>query len=256
MPHSDFRLSRRSETVRRWFLAFSLIMAVSNSALADKLIDPKAIDLLKRMSGVLAKAETLRFKAYTLFDDFEDSGVKYKRGILQEFAVRRPNRMYFRSTADRGWTREGWYDGKTFTVAMPDQKAFARIEAPPTLDGLLNLLQEKYRVFVPTIDVLYADLYANMRKHVLSAVHVGIKNVDRTALDHISLETKAADVQIWVKRDRPAVPRRMVVNFVALKGKPEYLVVFRDWRFEEFMNEGAFRFEVPNGWNRVQMPKQ
>ena len=256
MNHFGLRFSKSWKVVQGWIHTFALAIAINAPALADELIEPKAIELLERMSQVLAGAKTLQFKAYTLFDDFEKSGVKYKRGILQEITVRRPNRLYFRSTTDRGRIREGWYDGNTFTVAMPRQKTFARIEAPETLDELLSLLQGKYGVFIPTIDILYADPHARMRNHVLSAAYVGKKSVDGAGLDHISFETNSADVQIWTKLDRPTVPRRMVVNFVALKGKPEYLVVFRDWRLGEFINEGAFRFDVPDGWNRIQMPKQ
>jgi len=139
---------------------------------------------------------------------------------------------------------------------MPADKAYAQIKAPPTLDGLLDLLQDKYGVFMPTIDVLYADLSARLSKYLLSGVYVGRKNVDGVSLDHVSFEVTSADMQLWIQADGEPLPRRAAVNYVTLDGKPEHLTVFRDWILGEFVNDGEFRFTAPSGWKRVEMPKR
>lgn len=248
-------IRRTCRSARLVAATVAISLAASVAAPAADLIDPKALDALQRMSDTVGKAETIRFSAYTLFDDLEKSGVKYKRGIFQEITVQRPNRLHFRSAGDPGWVREGWYDGKTFTVAMPAEKTYAQIDAPPELDALLDLLQEEYGVFMPTIDILYTDLIGRLRDHLLSGVYVGRKTVDGTALHHVSFEMTPADVQHWIEHDGAPVPRRSVVNYVTLDGAPEHLTVYRDWVLGEFVNDGEFQFTASADWKQIEMPK-
>ena len=244
---------------RRGVAAFVIaaVLAIPSPATAAReLIDPKALDVFDRMSLALGNATTLQFKAYTMFDDLEPSGVKYKRGVLQEITVRRPDRLHFRSITDRGVTREGWYDGKTFTVAIPARKVYAQVESPATLDELLDRFQDEYRINIPTVDVLYADVRSRLRSHLLSGAYVGEKVIHGRRLDHVSFETTPADVQIWAERDGAPLPRRLVVSYITLEGEPEHVVLFRDWALAGFVNEGLFRFVPPAGWRRVEMRKQ
>jgi hypothetical protein len=231
------------------------IAAIGASAEED-LIDPKASDLFKQMSDALGQAQTLQFKAYALYDDFEKSGVKFKRGLVQEVTLRRPDRLHFRTTTDAGTVREGWYDGKTFTVAEPNQKVYGQIDAPASLDELLDLIQDTYNVQVPTVDLLYSDLFERLKNDLLSAVYVGERRVDTALLDHLSLETTPADVQLWLEKGDVPVPRRMVIDLVSVDGEPEYLVLFQDWFLGQFVNDGEFRFAPPADWTKVEIPKQ
>ncbi len=206
----------------------AVVLAITSPAgAARELIDPKALDVFQRMSLALGEATTLQFEAYTMFDDLEPSGVKYKRGVRHEIAVRRPDRLHFRSITDRGVTREGWYDGKTFTVAIPARNVYAQVESPATLDELLDRVQDEYRLNLPIVDVLYADVHSRLRSHLLSGAYVGEKIIDGRRLDHVSFETTPADVQVWAERDGAPLPHRLVVSYITLEGKPEHVVQWR-----------------------------
>jgi hypothetical protein len=237
-------------------VVLSVSIAANGVSANEELIDPKASNLFKQMSDALGRAQSLQFKAYALYDDFEKSGVKYKRGLVQEVTLRRPDRLHFRTTTDEGIVREGWYDGKTLTVAEPNRKVYGQIDAPASLDELLDLLQDTYNVQVPTVDLLYSDLFGRLKEHLLSAVYIGERRVDATLLDHLSLETTPADVQLWLEKGDVPVPRRMVIDLVSVDGEPEYLVLFRDWFLGHFVNDGEFRFAPPADWTKVEIPKQ
>lgn len=221
---------------------------------AEELVDPAARSLLEGMSESLGAAPTLRFTAATLFDDLEKSGVKLKRGIVQEITVSRPNRLHFKTTREDGPSREGWYDGKTLTVAVPAQRIYARIEAPGSLDELLDLLQERYSVNLPVVDLLYADLHSQLAPHLLSGVHYGQRRIDGRAVEHVSFETTPADLQIWIDSSQTPLPRRMVVTFTALDGAPEYLVHLDGWSLGEYAPDALFTFHAPEGWTEVELP--
>ncbi len=236
--------------------ALALVFAPSGAIPAEEAIEEQARQQLKRMCSALGGAKTLEFKAYALLDDFEPSGVKFKRGLVQEVTIQRPDRLHFRTAEDDGDVREGWYDGKTFTIAQPENKLYAQIEATGGLDGLLDLLQDEYSANIPIVDLLYADPYGRLEEHLLSGAHLGEKHLEGIALDHLSFETTPADIQFWVEKKGAPVPRRLVLDFVAVEGDPEYLVTFRDWALDGSVNSSAFEFSAPKDWKKVELEKR
>ena len=240
--------------LQAFWVALLLPILAAGMLYAEELMDPKALDLFKQMSATVGQAETVQFKAYALFDDFETSGVKYKRGLVQEVTIHRPNKLHYRTIEDNGTIREGWYDGQTFTVAQPQKRLYAQIKAPATLDELLDVIQDKSKIYLPTVDILYSDLYGQLKDHLLSGVYIGENIVDDNRLDHISFETTPADVQFWIEKGGIRVPRRIVLTFTAVKGEPEYLVIFRNWILNAFVNDGEFRFVPPKDWKQVELP--
>ena len=223
---------------------------------AEEAIDQESRRHLQRMSKALGSAKTLQFKAYALVDEFEPSGVKFKRGQVQQVTIQRPDRLHFRTEEDDGDVREGWYDGKTFTLAQPENKTYAQIESPGGLDQALDRLQDEYGASIPTVDLLYRDPYGRLEEHLLSGSYLGVKRVEGIALDHLSFETTPADLQLWLHKQGAPVPRRLVLDFVAIEGDPEYLVIFRDWVIDGPVSPSTFEFSPPKDWRKVEIPKR
>jgi hypothetical protein len=218
-------------------------------------MDPRAVERLRSMSDALAKARTLSFEAETLYDQVELSGVRIKRAVSHEVVLRRPDSLYFESRRDDGKVRDGRYDGKALTIVPEGGGSYARIEAPGTIDTMLDVIQADYQVQLPVVDLLYDDLYGKLKDHLLSGVYLGERTIGGEVLDHLSFETTGADVQLWLERgDRP-LPRRMVVTLVNAPNQPEYFTVIRRWQVDGEVDGGLFRFEPPADWRRIQIPK-
>ena len=71
MTSSDFFPARLCGVLKALLIALVLIFPVDETLHAKDLMAPKAVELFKRMSEGLGKAETLQFRAYALYDDFE-----------------------------------------------------------------------------------------------------------------------------------------------------------------------------------------
>jgi len=216
------------------------------------LIDPRAEERLRAVSDLLAGADTLTFRAVSFFDEVRESGIQIKRFIVHDVQVDRPGRLAFTSTFDDGTVRQGWYDGETLTVAMPDADRYMRIEAPGDIDALLDLMQQDYDLNLPLADILYSDVYAAQEPYLLSALHLGERILEDQRLDHLSMESTGADWQLWLEQGERPLPRRMVIEFVAAEGQPEYMATFASWTLNEPIDPATFTAEIPEGWEQVE----
>src|SRR5215211_3319216 len=218
-------------------------------------MDPRAVERLRSMSDTLAKARTLSFEAETLYDQVELSGVRIKRAVSHEVVLRRPEDLYFESRRDDGKVREGRYDGKALTVVPEGGGSYARIDAPGTVDTMLDLIQADYQVNVPVADLLYDNLYGRVKDRLLSGVYLGERTIGGEVLDHLSFETTGVDWQLWLEMgDRP-LPQRLVVTFVNAPGEPEYLTVIKELKPDPAIEGEMFRFDPPADWRRIEIPK-
>lgn len=214
-------------------------------------IDPAAEEILAAVSGYLADAGTLQLTAVSFFDEIQPSGMAIKRVIVHEVQLRRPDRLAFTATFDTGAVRRGWYDGETLTVAYPQEGRYVRIEAPDTIDALLDQVQEEYGFSLPLADILYSDMYAAQQPYILSALYLGERRIADTAYDHISVESVGADWQLWTETGGEPIPRRLVMHFVEAEGQPEYMATFRDWSAGEPIDDAAFIADIPEDWEQV-----
>ena len=82
------------------------------------------------------------------------------------------------------------FDGKTATIHNRDGKAFTRIEAPGSLDDLLQRLRADHLVEVPGADLLLAKSYDQLTEDVLDAKHVGRGVVDGVECEHLAFRIR------------------------------------------------------------------
>jgi hypothetical protein len=234
-------------------LAVALVPALGRAD--EAVIDPKSTEALRRMSTLLTEAKTLRFRADSYYDLVDEAGIKIKRFVTQEVALRRPDRLYFKSVRDDGAVSEAWYDGATLTIAPQGKAVYARIEAPDTIDGMLDFVQDNYQITVPIVDLLYSDLYARIEEHLLSGLHLGTRHQNGATVDHLSFESTGGDWQIWIDVDGKPLPRMLVIDFVPIPGQPERLSILHDWSLDAAVDETMFHFSPPEGWQRVELAR-
>jgi hypothetical protein len=253
-------MSKLQSSTRSCLIALLLLLGVAGiggsvARAEETLFDPRAEEILRRMSDFLGQAKTLKFKTFSLYDVTEPTGIKIKRAVFQDVIMRRPDRLRFHSSLDDGTERDAWYDGARLTIVPKDQKKFAQVEVPETLDLMLDFIQDNYPVNLPMVDLLYSDIYKTAKENLLSAVYLGERKIEGDVLDHLSFESTGADWQLWVEHgDRP-VPRRLVITFVNAPGEPEYMAILRDWSFGEDIDDATFQFTPPSDWERFEIAK-
>jgi hypothetical protein len=230
-------------------------LAWADAAPAD-LQDPEAMAILQTMSDYLAKAQAFSFHAYSLYDTADEAGIKIKRAIFQQVTVRRPDRMRFHTSTDDGLSRDGYYDGAhLYIVPSGDKPRYAEIDVPPSLDEMLDYVQDNYPINVPAVDLLYSDVAKTVKENLLSAEYVGLRDMEGDKLDQMSFESTGADWQLWVAHGNDPLPRRLVISFVAEQGEPEYLTIIRDWNLSPAADDALFQFTPGADAERFEIAK-
>lgn len=253
-------MTRVSEASR--FFASMLLACLPAAALAQdengdaSLIDPAAEERLIDMSNYLAGAETLQFTAVSFFDEIQESGILVKRFLVHEVRLRRPDRFAFTAAFDDGTVREGWYDGTTLTVAMPQDGRYVQVPAPDTIDATLDMVQQELGRSVPLADILYSDVYAAQQPYILSAIYLGERIIQDTAYDHISVESVGADWQLWLASGEMPTPRMFMIHYVEADNQPEYMAMFSDWAVGEPLDDTVFVADIQENWEQVELPPQ
>src|SRR5262249_3873930 len=127
-----------------------------------------------------------------------DDGQKVRLTARGELRVARPNRLRADVVSDRK-ERSFYYDGKTFTLESPRIGYYATLAAPPTLNDLADLLQQRYGIELPLVDLFRWGSRDTDRSQITSAMYVGEAKVDGATADQYAFRQPGLDWQIWIQ---------------------------------------------------------
>src|SRR3954471_18167727 len=128
--------------------------AVSGGEVGDTVpeLDRAALAELERMGAYLRTLKSFQLKADVTTEDVRTDGQKVQTLRAVDLVARRPNRLYAEITNDRQ-RRLLFYDGAQFTIFAPRTTFFATVAAPPTIEGLADVLEDKYDIELPLVDL-------------------------------------------------------------------------------------------------------
>jgi hypothetical protein len=211
-----------------------------------KWIEPRADQELKKMSEFLAKLPRFAFEADEVFDEIPDGELRQQLSNTRRVALERPNHAAADVNGDT-LARATWYDGKTVTVLDKEHNTYAVLEAPPTIDGTLDMLEDEYGVVMPLKDILFSDPYAVLSEGITYGRYLGLHQAAGVACHHLAFSQETIEWQIWIDASDQPVPRKVVITYVNEPGEPQYTAVIRRWRLEGPVPDGLFTFEAPEG---------
>ena len=84
------------------------------------------------------------------------------------------------------------FDGKALTLLGKKPNLYAQIEAPGTIDQLVDVLRNKYHRPVPAADLLMADPYEELMPHVTDAKDLGSGMIHGVECDHLAFRCTTA----------------------------------------------------------------
>jgi len=139
------------------------------------------------------------------------------------------------------------FDGKALTLLGKNANLYAQIEAPGTIDQLVDVLQNKYHRPVPAADLLMADPYEELMPHVTDAKDLGSGMIHGVECDHLAFRTKEVDWQIWIAQGARPYPCRYVITSKKVTGWPQYTLDIWGWKAGPEVASDAFKLEIPTG---------
>ena len=175
----------------------------------------RAAARIEAMVNFLAKAPRLGVIADCSYDVLQDSGQKIEFGERRELTLRRPDRAHV--TRRDGARRGLLFDGQQLTAFDLDEKVYATIPKPGTVDAAFAYFAGDLAMRLPLRELFASDLPQELKDALGAARLVGEEKVDGIATDHVAFRGDTADVQLWIPRDGDPLPQRIVIG---LSGDP------------------------------------
>jgi hypothetical protein len=208
-----------------------------------------ALKILKGMSDYLASQKTISMSY--------DSDVEVVTSDLQkiQFAssghlqLTRPDKLH--ATRTGGYSDvELFFDGKTASVFGKDLNGFVQIDAPGSVDQLVDKLRNELSVALPGADLLVSNAFEVLSPDVLHAAHIGEGVIDGVECEHLAFRNDDTDWQLWVQTGANPIPRKYVITSKTVAGAPQYTLVIRDWKTDAAPAD-AFVFKAPDGAKKL-----
>lgn len=218
------------------------------SAAPAQAVSAEAQSVLNRMTAYLRGLKSFEIESYPSSDEVNDLGYKLQNNEHAVLTVSQPNKLRSVVSGDIR-NRTYVYDGAKLTIYSPDDKVFARVDAPDTLPklvgGLLNAGIE-----MPLIDMLYQTGAGTLTEQVRGGILVGESMIDGVACDHLAFRQATIDWQLWVEKGARALPRKILITTRHDAGAPQYQATMR-WNLQPKIDASTFVFTPPKGVNEI-----
>jgi hypothetical protein len=145
------------------------------------------------------------------------------------------------------------FNGKTLTVLGKDANVYTQVDAPGTLDHLVDELRDKYQKPVPGADLLLSDVYGQLMDDVVDVKDLGSGVIGGTECDHLAFRSKEVDWQIWIAQGARPYPCRYVITAKQVDQGPQYSVQVRDWKTGNEVAADDFGFKNASNAKKIDM---
>jgi hypothetical protein len=244
--------SRSVGQTLRWLIVLAgmmLTMSISATPRAAAQSDD-ADKILKAMSDYVAGQKTLSIKFDSDIEVITTNLQKIQFTSSGQVQLSRPDKL--RATRTGGYSDiEVVFDGKTLTMNNKDLKEFTQLEAPGSVDQVIDLLREKHGLVAPGTDLLFSDAFDTLTADVHDGVHIGQGVVDGVECEHLAFRNLDTDWQIWIEAGARPIPRKYVITSKAVAGAPQYTLRIKEWRTD--VPADAFAYKPAQGAKKIAL---
>jgi hypothetical protein len=213
-------------------------------------VQPEVDQLLRKMSDYLGGLKQFSVQTENTLEVILRSGEKIQYDSPAEALVQRPDKLHAVRKADIV-NQEFYYDGKTLTLYNPDQKYYATVPAPPTIDQAIDFARDYLDVYAPGSDLLYKDPYKVLMEDVVSGLYVGMSVVGGVKCHHLAFRGNEVDWQIWIEDGDKPLPKKFVITTKWMTGAPQFTVSINKWDLSPKFSEAVFTFVPPKDAHRI-----
>ena len=207
-------------------------------------VEPMAKSLLKNSMDYLAGLEKLEVVTHNSIEAVLNTGQKIQFDTSAGIMLQRPDKLYAARLGELV-DQEFFYDGKTLTLHDIDAGFYATLEAPDTIEGMLDFARISLDIVAPASDLVYRDAFDILMDGVTSGFVVGTIWVDGGVCYHLAFSKPGTDFQIWVQKGDQPVPRKMVITSTDVMNAPQFTIHLTDWNAAPEFSEGKFNFVMP-----------
>ena len=204
--------------------------------------EAEAKSLLKAMSDYLAAQKNISL-GYDANFEVANSGT---------IDLSRPDKI--RATRAAGFANlEMVFDGKTLSMLGKDANLYVQIDAPGTIEHLIDELRDKFHKPLPGADLLLQNVYDVLMADVIDVKDLGSGVIGGTECDHLAFRTKELDWQIWIAQGERPYPCRYVITSKQVDQAPQYSVEIRNWKTGDEVATDDFSFKAPTNAKKMDV---
>jgi hypothetical protein len=230
-------------------LSVVLMLAASGAARAD---EADAKRLLKSMSDYLAAQGSISFQYDAVLEVVTGEGQKLGLASSGDVALQRPDKIYAKRAggfADVSMS----FDGTTMTMVGHNLNLYTQIEAPGTLDQLVDVMRNQYGRPLPAADLLLSNAYDELMLDVVDVKDLGSGVVGGVECDSLAFRAEEVDWQIWIAQGERPYPCRYVITSRLISNGPQYSVQISNWKTGDEVAVTDFSFKNPTNAEKVEL---
>ena len=215
-------------------------------------IAPEATRILKASTDFLASQQRFTADTRNTLEIVLKSGQKIEFNSTGHQFVQRPNKL--RSERSGDLVEQLFvYDGKSLTLYQPQDKVYAQVAAPGTLEEMLDFARTKYDVVAPFGDMLFRNAYEILMDGVTEGIVVGKAVIEGVVCDHLAFRAQDIDWQIWIQQGAQPLPRRIVITTLDVPNAPQFAVTVTRWNLEPAFDAQTFTFTPQSGMKQIEL---
>jgi len=230
--------------------ALAMVSAATQAQSAG--IAPEARQVLKASTDFLASQQRFTADTRNTLEIVLKSGQKIEFNSTGHQFVQRPNKL--RSERSGDLVEQVFvYDGKSLTLYQPQDKVYAQVAAPGTLEEMLDFAREKYDVVAPFGDLIFKSAYDILMDGVTDGIVIGKAVIEGVVCDHLAFRAPDIDWQIWIQDGAQPLPRRVVITTLDLPNAPQFAVTVTRWNLEPAFDAQTFTFTPQTDMKQIEL---
>src|SRR5215467_13388399 len=246
---------RATTIVKKWATVLAVIATAGTANISTGRADEaNARSLLKAMSDYLAAQKAISFDYDSSLELVSTQQQKIALTSSGTVTLDRPDKLH--ATRRGGFSNiEMVFDGKALTLLGKNANLYTQVDAPGTIDQLVDVLRDKYHRPVPAADLLMSDPYKELMPQVNNVKDLGSGVIHGIECDHLAFRTKEVDWQIWIAQGARPYPCRYVITSKKVTGWPQYTLDIWAWKAGTEVASDGFKLEIPASAKQL-MPGQ
>lgn len=246
-----YKKSGNMAAATKFVVAFALanVIGLSSVRADEQKSDPKA--MFKEMSDYMTSQKAISFNYDTNLEIVTPENQKLGLASSGAMTLNRPDKL--RATRTGGFSDiDVAFDGTNLTLLGKHANIYAEINAPGTVDHLIDEMRSKHHRMMPATDLLLSDPYDKFMPQVEDAKDLGSGVIGGVECDHLAFRTKELDWQVWIAQGARRYPCRFVISNPKVPGAPEYTVDVRGWKTGDEAASDSFKIEIPAGAKQLK----
>lgn len=234
-------------------LSFAVAPAARSESTQETAIGPDARDALVRMGKTLS-AKQFSFQSRSIRSYAGPNGELLHIAHKTKIIYSRPDQLSVSVNGDDGSTKM-LYDGKILVLYAVEAKRYVKLPVTRGIDKALDVLEERTGTDFPLADLLSDNPTEAVASGITSGGKVGTSTIDGVRCNHFFFEQAADDLtlELWLEDNQRALPRRLVVTYRSLPGRPIFIAELSDWNFSIRPPNSDFVFQPPAGVTQVEL---